>query len=244
MPKSIHLDHHDTATSICITVLVASPDMKERSTNLSYHVSSMKEFAHILKIPGQEVCVYTPDWPISSLQYVVDPHPDIYPPPHEDPSLIRDALFYERTQPKTQKEVILSENAVSLTGNKDHPNACLCYMLYCLAIEKPFNLAYYIANQMVSVTKSADMTLPYEMLLTWLFEHVRTNHPYTIGIKRLLDDLKDTAAKVCVTAAKLNTTSVKLVLLVKIKENILSSYYFLYTVNVAGVYATTAGVKS
>ncbi|GKB82286.1 hypothetical protein Tco_0949181 [Tanacetum coccineum] len=70
-------------------------------------------------------------------------------------------------------EIILSENAISLTGNKDHPNACLCYMLYCLTIGKPFNLAYCIANRMVSVTKSADITLPYEMLLTRLFEHKR-----------------------------------------------------------------------
>ncbi|GJU52903.1 hypothetical protein Tco_1226617 [Tanacetum coccineum] len=152
---------------------------------------TLEEFAHILKILCQGVCVYTPDWPISSLQYVVDPHPDIYPPPQEDSSLIHDALFYERTQAKTRKmkgvetildpfqmivselkikfkkwEIILSENAVSLTGSKDHPNACLCYMLYCLAIEKPFNLSYYIANRMKSVTKSADMTLPYGMLIT------------------------------------------------------------------------------
>ncbi|GJQ96912.1 hypothetical protein Tco_0008051 [Tanacetum coccineum] len=45
-----------------------------------------------------------------------------------------------------------------------------------------------------------------------------------VRIKRLLDDLRVTAAQVCVTAAKLNTVSVKLVLLVKIEENILSSY--------------------
>ncbi|GJV73288.1 hypothetical protein Tco_1493283 [Tanacetum coccineum] len=56
-----------------------------------------------------------------------------------------------------------------------------------------------------------------------------------VGIKRLLDDLKVTAAKVYVTAAKHNTASIKLVLLVKIEENILSSYYCLYTVNAAGV---------
>ncbi|GJU87235.1 hypothetical protein Tco_1294781 [Tanacetum coccineum] len=56
-----------------------------------------------------------------------------------------------------------------------------------------------------------------------------------VRIKRLLDDLEVTAAKVCVTAAKQNTARVKLVLLEKIKENILSSYYCLYTVNAAGV---------
>ncbi|GJU04792.1 hypothetical protein Tco_1121222 [Tanacetum coccineum] len=45
-----------------------------------------------------------------------------------------------------------------------------------------------------------------------------------VGIKRLLDDLRVTTDKVCVTAAKLNTARVKLVLLVRIEENILSSY--------------------
>nr|GEU47260.1 hypothetical protein [Tanacetum cinerariifolium] len=85
-------------------------------------------------------------------------------------------------------EIILSENAVSLTGKKDHPNACLYYMLYCLTTRKPFNLAYYITNQMVSVTKSADMTLPFGMLLTRLFEHVRVNHLYSFSNELYLVD--------------------------------------------------------
>ncbi|GKD16640.1 hypothetical protein Tco_1205798 [Tanacetum coccineum] len=69
-----------------------------------------------------------------------------------------------------------------------------------------------------------------------------------VGIKRLLDDLGVTAAKVRVTAAKQNsvlfsnlnekyakyTARVKLVLLVKIEENIPSSYYCLFRVNAAG----------
>ncbi|GKE71383.1 hypothetical protein Tco_1529455, partial [Tanacetum coccineum] len=50
------------------------------------------------------------------------------------------------------------------------------------------------------------------------------------GIKSLLEV---TAAKVYVIPA--NTASVKSVLLVKIEENILSSYYYLYTVNAAGI---------
>ncbi|GJV78468.1 hypothetical protein Tco_1510052 [Tanacetum coccineum] len=41
---------------------------------------------------------------------------------------------------------------------------------------------------MVSVTKSADMTLPYGMLLTRLFEHVRVNHPYSFSNKLYLMD--------------------------------------------------------
>ncbi|GJV71075.1 hypothetical protein Tco_1491070 [Tanacetum coccineum] len=54
------------------------------------------------------------------------------------------------------------------------------------------------------------------------------------GIKRLHDDLEVTSAKICVTVAKQNAR-VKLVLQVKIEENILSGYYCLYTVIVAGV---------
>ncbi|GKG09738.1 hypothetical protein Tco_0338484, partial [Tanacetum coccineum] len=34
---------------------------------------------------------------------------------------------------------------------------------------------------MVSVTKSADMTLPFRMLLTRLFEHVRITHPHAFS---------------------------------------------------------------
>nr|GEX74288.1 hypothetical protein [Tanacetum cinerariifolium] len=130
-------------------------------------------------------------------------------PLHEEYLLIRDALFKQRPLSKTRKvkgvditldpfqmvhfelktnlmkwKIILSKNAISFIGNKDHPNACLCYMLYCLTIGKPFNLAYYIGNRMVSVTKSADMTLPYEMILTRLLERVRISHPYA-----LLNDL-------------------------------------------------------
>ncbi|GJR35207.1 hypothetical protein Tco_1210891 [Tanacetum coccineum] len=78
-------------------------------------------------------------------------------------------------------DIILSENAISFTGHKDHPNASLCYMLYCLTIGKPFNLAYYIAYRMVSVTQSSDMTILYAMLLTRLYKHVWANHPYALS---------------------------------------------------------------
>ncbi|GJS91644.1 hypothetical protein Tco_0774280 [Tanacetum coccineum] len=77
-------------------------------------------------------------------------------------------------------ETILSENVISLTRNKDHPNVFLSYMLYCLTIRKQFNLAYYIAKRMESVTRSDVMALPYGMLLTRLFKHVLTSHPYAI----------------------------------------------------------------
>ncbi|GJY37044.1 hypothetical protein Tco_0422422 [Tanacetum coccineum] len=149
--------------------------------------------------------MFTTDWAISSLPNSMDSNFDIYPAPTEDlPLVIRDTLFYVRPPGKTHKvkgkpvvidpfqmvlselkldfkkwETILSENVISLTGNKDHPNACLSYMLYCLTIRKQFNLAY-IAKRMESVTKSNVMALPYGMLLTRLFKHVHTSNPYAI----------------------------------------------------------------
>ncbi|GJY91645.1 hypothetical protein Tco_0507427 [Tanacetum coccineum] len=136
---------------------------------------TLENFARILKIPGEGVCVYTSEWPISSIIRYSDPHPNIYPPPYEEPTLIRYALFHTRTEPKYRTikgdktvldpfqmintelkevfkkwELILSENVISLTGHKDHPNASLCYMLHCLSIGKSFNLAYYIAHRMAN----------------------------------------------------------------------------------------------
>ncbi|GJT45908.1 hypothetical protein Tco_0954623 [Tanacetum coccineum] len=82
--------------------------------------------------------------------------------------------------------VMLSKHDIA--GNKDHPNACLCYMLYCLTIGKPFNLAHYIAKRMESVTKTDIMTLPYRMLLTRLFELVCISHPFAITDNHYLVD--------------------------------------------------------
>ncbi|GJX99358.1 hypothetical protein Tco_0356377 [Tanacetum coccineum] len=214
MPKSIHIDYHDTAIYIPMYYRTHGFTGREREiykslerrlfhegrvVDSSYLGDQPKlrptfaaiefdclldmdekifpEFARILHIPCKGVCVYTPDWPISSLQNGVDSNPDIYPPPHEEPLLIHEALFNQRPLSMTRKvkgikstldpfqmvlselktnfmkwEIILSENSVSLTGNKDHPNACLCYMLYCLTIGKPFNLAYYITNRMLLIT--------------------------------------------------------------------------------------------
>ncbi|GJT26114.1 hypothetical protein Tco_0906389 [Tanacetum coccineum] len=167
---------------------------------------TLDNFAQILKILSEGVCLYTSKWPISSIIIYSDPYPNIYPPPHEEPTLIRDALFHTRIEPKYRSikgdktildpyqmintklkevfkkwELILSENVISLTRPKDHPNASLCYMLYCLSIGKSFNLAYYIAHRMVSVTQSSDMTLLYAMLLTRLYKHVQANHPYALS---------------------------------------------------------------
>ncbi|GJU58730.1 hypothetical protein Tco_1236496 [Tanacetum coccineum] len=160
--KSVHLIRNLNGT-LSIAFII-------QNVEITLH---LKEFSRILHIPCHGVCVFTSEWTIVSLPNGIDSNLDIYPPPHEDPLLIRHALFYPRPPGKTRKvkgvditlnpfqmviselktnlkkwKIILSENAISLTVNKDHLNACLCYMIYCLTIGKHFNLAYYIANRM------------------------------------------------------------------------------------------------
>nr|GFA29362.1 hypothetical protein [Tanacetum cinerariifolium] len=75
-----------------------------------------------------------------------------------------------------------------LLGNKDHLNVYLVYMLYYLANQKRFNLAYYIAMRMESMIKNNFMVLPYGMLLTRLYMHVHTTQLIDIsGIHFLAD---------------------------------------------------------
>ncbi|GJX06921.1 hypothetical protein Tco_0194853 [Tanacetum coccineum] len=127
-------------TSLCITVPKASPEMKERSTSRSYHVSSMK------------VALSTP--PSLMINPTVTLLSRLF-----DSSLIRDALFNERTQPKTQKM-----KGVDTTLD-------------------PFQM---IVSELKTHLKKWEIIL--RMLLTWLFEHVRVNHPYSFSNELYLMD--------------------------------------------------------
>ncbi|GJW46339.1 hypothetical protein Tco_0077985 [Tanacetum coccineum] len=94
--------------------------------------------------------------------------------------IIRDPFQMELSEMKFEFrkwETILSENVISLSENKDHLNACLVYMLFYLATQKPFNLTYYMAKRMVGVIKNDVMVLPYGMLLTRLYRHVLAIQP-------------------------------------------------------------------
>ncbi|GJS79769.1 hypothetical protein Tco_0729650 [Tanacetum coccineum] len=81
----------------------------------------------------------------------------------------------------------LKRIAISLWENA-HLNACLVYMLYCLANQKYFNLAYYMAKRMASMIKSDLMVIPCAMLLTCLYRHGLTMEPRpTINTHYLVD---------------------------------------------------------
>ncbi|GJX07301.1 hypothetical protein Tco_0195233 [Tanacetum coccineum] len=155
-------------------------DIKNQEIVLPLH-----QFAEILRVPCEGVYMYMVDWSIASLSKSIDSNP-VYLTLLDDPTLVRDTIFNIRPSPTryTKKgemivrdpfqtelsemnpifkkwETILSENVISFTGNKDHPNACLVYMLYCLVNQRPFNLAYYMTKRMVGVIKNDVIVLPY-----------------------------------------------------------------------------------
>nr|GEY43095.1 hypothetical protein [Tanacetum cinerariifolium] len=161
----------------------------------------LHRFAKVTRVSCEGTCMYTIDWSITSLPKSIDPNLG-YHAPLDDLVLVRDAILYERPSPKrlTKKgemiirdpfqmelsemklefrkwETILSGNVISLSRNKDHPNACLVYVLFCLATQKHFTLSYYIAKRMVGIIKNNVMVLPYGMLLTRLYRHVLTIQP-------------------------------------------------------------------
>ncbi|GJU25266.1 hypothetical protein Tco_1163887 [Tanacetum coccineum] len=110
---------------------------------------------------------------------------------------------------------------------------------YYLLVENMYPLTKHTLHQMFNDVK---LQVDYECEMA--YELLRLGR--IIGIKRLHDVLEVTAAKVRVSTAKhklVFTARVKLVLLVKNEENILSSYYCLYIVSAASTKVTTVGVK-
>nr|GEY53104.1 reverse transcriptase domain-containing protein [Tanacetum cinerariifolium] len=98
---------------------------------------------------------------------------------HQEEVKVQDYQILTREIVSTLKplEEIIRENVLCLGGNRDHVPACLCYMLYCVANSKKFNLAYFIAKRMEWVTKQARLILPYGMLLTRLLDFIIDDNP-------------------------------------------------------------------
>ncbi|GJS15780.1 hypothetical protein Tco_0410252 [Tanacetum coccineum] len=131
---------------------------------------SLKEFAQILDIPCEGVCVFTDKWSLNELAYGVPtdcPYQTKPPSPDDIILSIRidregqvcriryeeeiDVLEYQvltREIEPTLKplEEIIRENVFCLRGNRDHVPACLYYMLYCVVHSEKFNLAFFMAK--------------------------------------------------------------------------------------------------
>ncbi|GJW04334.1 hypothetical protein Tco_1563190 [Tanacetum coccineum] len=162
---------------------------------------SLEDFAQILDIPCKGACVFTDRWSLDELAYGVPsegPYQTNPPSPDDIISFIRTDREGQVTRIRHEQEIdvqdhqiltreivstlkpleeIIRENVFCLGGNRDHVPACLCYMLYCVANSKKFNLAYYMVKRMEWVTKQSRLILPYGMLLTRLFKFIMNENP-------------------------------------------------------------------
>nr|GEV13753.1 hypothetical protein [Tanacetum cinerariifolium] len=87
-----------------------------------------------------------------------------------------DCLLYldEKVCPRPC-ELVIRENVYSAIGNRDHTQAVIALMLYCLQNRQPFNLAYFIIKRMYFFRDRRDKVLPYGMILTRLFKNLKEN---------------------------------------------------------------------
>ncbi|GKA68212.1 hypothetical protein Tco_0768129 [Tanacetum coccineum] len=93
-------------------------------------------------------------------------------------------------------KLVISENVYSDIGNRDHTQAIIALMLYCVEIGQRFNLAYFIIRRMYYFRDRKDKILPYGMILTLLFKTLKANmveHPFDecyILVPRKMSSLK------------------------------------------------------
>ncbi|GKE19397.1 hypothetical protein Tco_1426974 [Tanacetum coccineum] len=64
---------------------------------------------------------------------------------HKLPNQIKTNELFDHLRPC---ELVIRENVYSAIGNRDHTQAVIALMLYCLQYRQPFNLAYFIITRM------------------------------------------------------------------------------------------------
>ncbi|GJU22162.1 hypothetical protein Tco_1155504 [Tanacetum coccineum] len=173
---------------------------------------SLEEFAQILDIRYEGACVFIDKWSLDELAYGAPtdgPYQTNPPSPDDIISYIRIDLEGQVRRIRHEKEIdvrdhqiltreilptlkhlkeIIWENVFCLGSNRDHVPACLCYMLYCVANSKKFNLAYYMEKRMEWLTKQSRLILPYGMLLNRLFKFVMSESPELLNESYVLYD--------------------------------------------------------
>ncbi|GJT04059.1 hypothetical protein Tco_0838521 [Tanacetum coccineum] len=91
---------------------------------------------------------------------------------HKLPNQIKTNELFDHLRPC---KLVIRENVYSAIGNKDHTQAVIALMLYCLENRKPFNLAYFIIRRMYFFRDRRDKVLPYGIILTRLFKNLKAN---------------------------------------------------------------------
>nr|GEW06581.1 copia protein [Tanacetum cinerariifolium] len=72
-------------------------------------------------------------------------------------------------------ELVIRENVYSAIGNRDHTQVVNALMLYYLENRQPFNLAYFIIRMRYFFRDRRDKVLPYDTILTRLFDNLKAN---------------------------------------------------------------------
>nr|GEV55438.1 hypothetical protein [Tanacetum cinerariifolium] len=98
---------------------------------------------------------------------------------HKEEIKLQDYQILTREIMSTLKplEEIIRENVFCSRDNRVYVPACLCYILYCVANSKKFNLTYYMAKRMEWVTKQSRLIIPYGVLLIRLFKFIMNENP-------------------------------------------------------------------
>ncbi|GJT09925.1 hypothetical protein Tco_0856967 [Tanacetum coccineum] len=93
-------------------------------------------------------------------------------------------------------ELVIRENAYVAIGNRDYVQAYIALVLYCLEVDRPFSLAYFVIRRMYYFRERIHKVLPYGIILTRFFKNYRAtmeDHPfddcYTL-VSRLMPSLK------------------------------------------------------
>jgi hypothetical protein len=161
---------------------------------------TLEQFGQILQIPFRGHAVFSNEWDLETLHryrptfgpYLSDiPHPDeirqVLGVEHatttrkiksKNVQISPYQLLLKELSPHMKRwEELIRENAFGTGGHRDHLPACLAHMLYCIAVEKPYNLAYFFFKQIECARKTPKANLPYGMFLTRLYRHVIEYYP-------------------------------------------------------------------
>ncbi|GJT60559.1 hypothetical protein Tco_1004092 [Tanacetum coccineum] len=172
----------------------------------------------LTSLPYQGICSYSDAWSLDQLKKTLEqipPYNSTLPSLESIQTLIHRRTTFEKdtkkgtiqklpNQIKTNKllehlkpsELVIRENVYSAIGNRDHVQASIALMLYCLETGTPFNLAYCIIMRMYYFRDRVDKILPYVMILTRLFRNLMEsikNNPFDdhyILVPRRMSSLK------------------------------------------------------
>ncbi|GJY09127.1 retrovirus-related pol polyprotein from transposon TNT 1-94 [Tanacetum coccineum] len=149
--------------------------------------------SQILKTPHALETFYTSEWSLNSL----DDHPNsnYFGPKHDivkkaittprttQAQLLRDPnkLYIDDIRPDLKGwELFFKENFFCSIDKRNKVKACTAYMLYYLTIRRKFNLTSMIIYRMEEVIKKRKGPMPFDMLLTRLYNHILAANPQVI----------------------------------------------------------------